>query len=90
MLLVQKVIILDKYLDYSNIFSKKLVEVLLERIGIKNYVIKIEKSKQPIFELIYSLVLVKLEIFKSHIKINLINNFITNSNFLIKVFIFVV
>ena len=43
---------------------------------INEYVRKLEKVKQLVFEPIYSLELVKLEILKPYIKTNLINNFI--------------
>ena len=40
------------------------------------YAIELEKGKQLLFGLIYSLRLVKLKILKTYIKINLTNNFI--------------
>ena len=49
---------------------------LLENTKINEYIIKLEKSKQPPFKLIYSLKLIKLEILKTYIKINLANGFI--------------
>lgn len=44
-------------------------------IKINDYTIKLKKSKQLSFELIYSLELVNLEILKIFIKINLANSF---------------
>ena len=41
-----------------------------------DYAIKLEESKQPPFEPIYSLGLVELEILKTYIKANLANGFI--------------
>ena len=41
-----------------------------------DYIIKLEKNKKLLFELIYNLKLVKLKILKIYIKINLANNFI--------------
>ena len=41
-----------------------------------DYIIKLEKSKQPFFRPIYSLRLVELEILKTYIKTNLTNSFI--------------
>ena len=49
---------------------------LLEYIKINNYAIKLKKSKQLLFRLIYSLELVELKILKIYIKINLANGFI--------------
>ena len=47
-----------------------------ENTGINKYTIKLEESKQLLFELIYCLRLVELEILKTYIKINLANSFI--------------
>ena len=41
-----------------------------------DYAIKLKKSKQPLFRLIYSLGLVKLETLKIYIKSNLANGLI--------------
>lgn len=41
-----------------------------------NYAIKLKKSKQLLYNLIYSLELMKLEILKAYIKLNLANDFI--------------
>ena len=49
---------------------------LLESLGINEYAIKLEKGKQPLFKLIYSLELVELEMVKIYIKTNLANGFI--------------
>ena len=48
----------------------------LKYIRIINYIIKLEKNKQLLFGSIYNLEVVKLEILKTYIKINLINSFI--------------
>lgn len=68
--------ILAKYSDYSNIFSAENVVKLLEQSRMNDYAIQLKKSKQPIFNLIYSLGLVGLEILKIYIETNLANNFI--------------
>ena len=49
---------------------------LSKHIKMNNYVIKLEKDKQPLFGLIYSLELVELKTLKIYIKINLANSFI--------------
>lgn len=42
LLLAKKVIILDKYWDFANIFLKKLAAKLLERFGINKYAIELK------------------------------------------------
>ena len=54
----------------------KNVAELPENIKINEHAIKLEKSKQPSFEHIYSLKLVELETLKIYIKTNLANGFI--------------
>ena len=54
---------------------------------INNNIIKLEEDKQPLFGLIYSLRLVKLEILKIYIKINLANGFIWPFKSFTRVFI---
>ena len=49
---------------------------LLKHTRINNHVLKLEKGKQLLFNLIYSLGPVELEILKTYIKINLANGFI--------------
>ena len=65
-----------EYLDYSNVFSVENIAQLQENTKINKHTIKLEKSKQLLFGLIYSLQLVELETLKIYIKINLVNNFI--------------
>ena len=50
----------------------------------KDYVIELEKDKQPFFDPIYSLGLVELETLKIYIKTNLVNSFIRLFKFSIK------
>ena len=47
--------------------------------------LNLEENNKPFFRLIYSLELVELEILKTYIKINLVNNFIRLSKFLAKI-----
>ena len=49
---------------------------LPENTGINKYTIKLEKNKQLLFDLIYNLEPVNLEILKTYIEINLTNGFI--------------
>ena len=55
---------------------------------INDHVIKLEENKQLFFKSIYNLGLVKLEILKTYIKINLFNCFIQTFKSFIKIFIF--
>ena len=68
--------VLAEYFDYSNIFLAENIVELLENTRINEYAIKLEKSKQPLFRLIYSLGLLELDMLKTYIKINLVNGFI--------------
>lgn len=72
----KKVTIPAIYLDFTNLFSKKLAAELLERSDINKHSIIIEPGKQPPYGPIYNLDLVKLGILKAYIKTNLANNFI--------------
>ena len=65
-----------EYFNYSNVFSAKYAKKLLKYTKINDYTIKLEKSKQPLFGLIYSLGLVELETLKTYIKTNLANSII--------------
>ena len=64
--LTEKVMILDKYLDFVNIFLEEKVLVLPERIKLNEHAINLEDSKQPLYGPIYSLGLVKLETLKTY------------------------
>ena len=68
--------ILAEYSNYSNIFSIENIAKLLKNTGINEYTIKLKKNKQLLFNPIYSLGLVDLEILKTYIKTNLANSFI--------------
>ena len=69
--------VLAKYSDHNGIFSIKYSVELLKYFEINNHIINLEKDKQPLFGLIYSLELVDLEILKTFIKTNLANSFIS-------------
>lgn len=72
---LDKLIILIKIFNYTDIFLSEIIEKLL-KCSNNDYIIKLEKSEQLLFGLIYSLGLTKLETFKSYIKINFTNSFI--------------
>ena len=76
LLLIKKIIVQAEYLDFANVFSKKSAKVLSEQIEVNEQAIKLEESKQPPYEPIYSLGPVELETLKTYIKTNLANGFI--------------
>ena len=76
-----------KYSNYNNVFFVKNAIKLLENTRINKHAIKLEESKHPLLGLIYSLEPIKLEILKTHIKINLVNGFIWLSKSPTKTFI---
>ena len=76
LLLIKKVTILVIYLNFINIFSKKLAIKLLKYSSINNYIIKVKIGQQLSYRLTYSLKFVKLKTFKTYIEINLANHFI--------------
>lgn len=76
LVLAKKAIILAKYLDVAEIFSKKLAKVLPKLFKANEHAIKREQCKKQLYRPIYSLEMIKLEIFKFYIKITLVKNFI--------------
>ena len=76
LLLVNKITVLAKYLDFINVFWEKLANILPEQTGANKHAIKLEKGKQPPYGPIHSLGPVELETFKTYIKINLAISFI--------------
>ena len=75
-LLTEKVKILDKYSNFTNLFSEEKALVLLECTELNEYVINLEDGKQPSYWPIYSLSLVELETLKTYIKTHLKTGFI--------------
>ena len=65
-----------EYSDYSNIFLTENVAKLPENTGINEHAIKLEEGKHLLFDPIYSLEPVELEILKTYIETNLANSFI--------------
>ena len=45
LLSTKKVVFLAKYLDFADVFSEKLANLLLEKTGANKYAIKLEKDK---------------------------------------------
>ena len=80
--------VLSKYTNFGDIFLSLLTLKLLKYLGIKNYAIKLVDDQIPLYSLIYSLRLVKLEILKTYIKNNLVYNFIRLSKFFTRAPIF--
>ena len=76
LLLAKKVTVPVKYADFSDVFLKKSAKMLLGCIGVIEHANELENDKQPSYGPICSLDLVKLEIRKIYIKINLSNGFI--------------
>lgn len=79
LLVAKKVIVLDKYLDFGEVFPKKSAIKLSKHFNINKYLIDLELGKQPLYGLIYNLRLVKLKILKNYLKTNLVNGFIRPS-----------
>lgn len=90
LLLIKKIFIYKKCLNFANIFSKKLVKMLSKYFNINKYAINLKLDKQLLYKLIYNLKLIELEISKIYIKFDLVNEFIRLFKFFIKAFIFFV
>lgn len=86
-MLIKKVIFLAEYLNYTNIFSKKPVIELFKWADSNKYLIDLKLDKQPLYGLIYSLRPMWLEILKTYIQINLVNDFIRLSKSLARTLI---
>ena len=78
-LLVEKVTILSKYLNFANVFLKKLANVFSEKTRANAHAIKLKGGKQPPYRPISSLGLVELKTLKTYIETNLANGFIRTS-----------
>ena len=81
-LLAKKVKIPDKYSDFTEVFSKKTL-TLPECTKLNEYAINLENGKEPPYEPISSISLVKLETLKTYIKTHLKTGFIQPSKFLV-------
>lgn len=65
LLLAKKVIVLTKYSDFANVFSKKSVTKLFKISKINKYIIDLELGKQLLYRPIYSLKIEELETLKT-------------------------
>lgn len=63
LLITEIVTIPAQYLNYINIFSKKLAIKLFWHYHINKHIINLEPKKQPPYRLIYNLRIIKLKIF---------------------------
>lgn len=68
--------IFDKYTNFLDVFFKKSVAVFSKYLDMNKHIINLKPDKQLFYRSIYSLDLVKLKIFKTYIKANLVNKFI--------------
>ena len=67
------------YLEFSDVFLEKKALILLVITNLNKQAIELQERQQSACRLIYSLGLVKFEMFKTYIKINLANDFIQPS-----------
>ena len=79
LLLAKKVTVPIEYLDFADVFSEKLANILPKRTGANEHAIKLEEGKQPLYGPIYSLGLVELKTLKTYIETNVSNGFIQPS-----------
>ena len=75
-LFTKEVKILDKYLDFINVFSEEKVLVLPKHTKLHKHAIILEDCKDPAYGPIYSLDPVKLETMKTYIELQLKTGFI--------------
>ena len=76
-----------EYSNFNNVFLAKNIVELLKNTEINKNIIKLEKNKQPLLKLIYSLGIIELKIWKTYIITNLANDFIHLSKFFARVII---
>ncbi len=74
----------SEYADFADVFSPKLTVELLEHTEINDHIIELVDDRQPLYDPIYSLKPVELEILKVYIKNNLASGFIRPSMSLAK------
>ena len=75
-LLVKEIRILDKYSDFSDVFSEAKALVLPERIELNEHAIDLANGKQPPYKPIYSLGPVEVKTLKTYIETHLKTGFI--------------
>ena len=79
-LLTEEVKILDKYSDFTHIFSEVKALVLPERTKFNEHFIDLEDGKQPLYGPIYNLGPIELETLKTYIETYLKTRFIQPSS----------
>ena len=77
-----------KYANFTDVFLSKFVVKLPKYTKINNHIIELMDDWQPLYNFIYSLRLVKLEILKTYIENNLTNDYIKSSKYPTRVSIF--
>ena len=77
MLLAKKIPIPDKYSNFIDLFSEESANIFPKQTSVNKHAIKIEEDKQAPYMPIYSLEPIELETFKTYIKTNLVNVFIS-------------
>ncbi len=78
----------NKYTNFANVFSLKLIIELFEHISINNHAIELIYDEQPLYSPIYTFSLLELEKLKVYINNNLANGFIKPFKFFTGAFIF--
>ena len=78
-LLTKEIKILDKYSDFTDVFSEEKALVLPKCTELNKHAIDLENGKQPLYGPIYSLGLVELETLKTYIETHLKTGFIRPS-----------
>ena len=89
-LIVKKIVtkVLNKYVNFVNIFFFDLASKLLKHTGINYYIIELVNGQQLIYRPLYSLGPVELKTLKAYIETNLANRFIRPSKLLAGTLIF--
>lgn len=85
--MAKKILILAKYLNFTDVFLKKAAAKLLKRLDINKHTINLEPGKQPLYGPIYNLGPMELKTSKTYIETKLANSFICSSKSLAKALI---
>ena len=75
-MLIKKVTISAKYLDFINIFFKKVKYKATSALDINKYTTDLGLNKELLYKLIYNFEFIKLKTLKTYIKTNSTNSFI--------------
>lgn len=76
LLLVEELMVLNEYSNFTSIFSKESAAELFKRSDINEYAIDLEYKKQLFYSTIYSLSLIEFKTLKIYTKTNPANGFI--------------